>query len=323
MSTQVENRFSEFIVDRVGFGIFAVTRDMQLVLWNRFMQQHSGKKAEEIIGKNLFDCFPELPRKWLQKKFEGVFLLKNFSFISWEQRPYLFQFKHDRPVTGGVDWMQQNCTFMPMINAANEVEMVCVTIADVTDISIIQRQLQSALVALGESANRDGLTGIYNRRHLEERLAQEFSRCKRYGGGFSLLMFDLDHFKRVNDQYGHLGGDAVLRAAAARVTNVIRTADIFGRYGGEEFALILPETDLAAATIVGEKVRKAIGETPIEFDGQKLTATTSVGITTMRSDLPAYEALIHEADTALYRAKGLGRNCVVVAGSDIEPLKIS
>jgi len=312
----MEELLPSFIVDRVSFGIFAVNRDMEIVVWNRFMQYHSGKKAEEVIGKNLYECFPELPRKWLEKKFQGVFLLKNFSFTSWEQRPYLFRFSHNRPVTGGIDWMQQNCTFMPLTSSSGEVNIVCVTIFDATDNSIMQKNLEHALAALKESANRDGLTGIYNRRHLEERLSQEFARYKRYGGEFSLLMFDLDHFKRINDQHGHLAGDAVLRTTVSRVSAMVRTADIFGRYGGEEFALVLPATDLASAKIVGEKVRNCIGGEPIDFNGQNLLVTSSVGVTQMRPHIPSYEALIHEADTALYTAKNSGRNRVVIFEPD-------
>lgn len=313
MTEPTDKLLSNFIVDKIGFGIFAVKPDMEVVLWNRFMQYHSRKKSDDVIGKNLFTCFPDLPRKWLEKKFQSVFILKNFSFTSWEQRPYLFQFSHDRPVTGGIDWMQQNCTFMPLISTNGEVEMVCVTIADVTDICLMQRELEHALGALKESANRDGLTGIYNRRHLEERLAQEFSRYKRHGEEFSLIMFDLDHFKKVNDQHGHLAGDAVIKTAASRISNAIRSADIFGRYGGEEFSLVLPATQLSSAMIVAEKIRKVINETPVEFDGKELTISVSIGATVASQDSLSYEKLLNEADLALYEAKRRGRNCCVSA----------
>ena len=322
MSGRPPNALTDYIVDHVGVGLFAVNRDMRLLLWNRFMQLHSGYGAEQVLDRNLFECFPELPRKWLERKIAGVFALKNFAFTSWEQRPHLFRFSHDRPITGGIDFMQQNCIFMPLIGASGEVEAVCVTLFDVTDMSLIQRQLEQALAALKESVNIDGLTEIYNRRHLETRLAEEFARHKRYGGMLSLLMFDLDHFKRINDRYGHLAGDSVLRSTARRVAEAIRTADVFGRYGGEEFALILPETGLSAAMVVAEKLRAAIGEVPIEVDDLRLQVTASFGVSVAHPRLPNYEALIREVDAALYTAKEQGRNrsvASIAAGTPASP----
>ncbi|MFZ5464596.1 MAG: PAS domain-containing protein [Pseudomonadota bacterium] len=104
----------DFVVDRIEVGIFAVDRGMRIVLWNRFMALHSGRPAEEVVGSNLFEVFPELPRKWLEKKIDNVFVLKNYSFTSWEQRPFLFRFDHNRPITGGIDCMRQNCTFLEL-----------------------------------------------------------------------------------------------------------------------------------------------------------------------------------------------------------------
>ena len=105
---------SDLVVERVGFGIFVLDREMNVLMWNRFMQDHSGFSASQVVGKSIFASFPELPRVWLTRKLESVFQLGSFAFSSWEQRPYLFRFDHDRPITGGVDFMQQDCTFMPL-----------------------------------------------------------------------------------------------------------------------------------------------------------------------------------------------------------------
>jgi len=146
---QAENlHLLDFVVQRLEVGIFAVDAEMRIVLWNRFMAIHSGKHAEDLIGKNLFESFAELPRKWLEKKINNVFVLKNYAFTSWEQRPYLFRFHHNRPITGGVDTMQQNCTFLPVKNAQDEVEYVCITLFDFTDTAIFQQQLNRAIEAL-------------------------------------------------------------------------------------------------------------------------------------------------------------------------------
>jgi len=138
----------EFIVDRVEVGIFAVDRDCHIVLWNRFMALHSQQSEATVLGRNLFDCFPELPRKWLERKIESVFILKNYAFTSWEQRPFLFRFQHNRPITGGVDAMRQNCTFLPQKGSSGEVELVCVTLVDFTDTAMFQTQLTAAITEL-------------------------------------------------------------------------------------------------------------------------------------------------------------------------------
>jgi diguanylate cyclase (GGDEF)-like protein len=302
---------SELVIERVGFGIFVLDRDLNVLMWNRFMQDHSGKTAEQVIGKSIFESFPELPRVWFTRKVESVFQLGSFAFSSWEQRPYLFKFDHDRPITGGVDFMQQDCTFMPLA-LDHEVRAVCVTISDATHASMMQRARDEAVAKLQEFADRDGLTGIANRRYFELRLADEFSRWQRYGGDLAMLLFDLDHFKRINDDLGHLVGDTVLRVMAERVAKSVRVQDVFGRFGGEEFALLLPCTNFDDAMIVAEKVRRAIGETPIDVQGARVPVTASVGAARARTGVTSsYEALINEADAALYTAKRQGRNRAV------------
>jgi diguanylate cyclase (GGDEF)-like protein/PAS domain S-box-containing protein len=298
---------SDLVVERVGFGIFVLDRESNVLMWNRFMQDHSGLSSEQVVGKSLFTHFPELPRVWLSRKLESVFQLGSFAFSSWEQRPYLFKFDHDRPITGGVDFMQQDVTFMPLTRD-REVVAVCVTISDVTHVSIVQREREEAVAKLQEYADRDGLTGIANRRFFEARLRDEFTRWQRYGGDMSMLLFDLDHFKKINDQFGHGVGDTVLRVMAQRVAEVVRVQDTFGRFGGEESALLMPCTPLADAMRVAEKIRGVIADTPVEVQGTSVPVTASVGGASARMGVPAYDVLINEADAALYSAKRQGRN---------------
>lgn len=298
---------SDLVLERVGFGIFVLDREMNVLMWNRFMQDHSGVAADDVIGRNLFDCFPDLPRAWLTRKLDSVFQLGSFALSSWEQRPYLFRFEHDRPITGGVDFMQQDCTFMPL-TCGREVEAVCVTISDVTHVSVMQREREEAVAKLREHANRDGLTGIANRRYFEARLRDEFARWQRYGGNLSVLLFDLDHFKTINDRFGHAVGDTVLRVMAKRVAEIVRAQDTFGRFGGEEFALLLPCTGIDEAMRVAEKVRRAIGGTPVDAEGVCVPVTASVGCASAHAGAQTCEILVNEADAALYRAKRLGRD---------------
>ena len=285
------------------------------------MANHSGLTAREVIGKNIFESFPELPKVWLSKKIQSVLILKNFAFTSWEQRPYLFRFPHNRPITGGAEYMFQNCTFLPVKNIQGEVESVCVTLFDATDVGVSQILLKEALESLGESSHRDGMTGIFNRHYLEHSLSTEFERVKRYNGLFSYVMFDLDHFKKVNDTYGHMGGDEVLCGVSQQVTSLLRNTDIFGRYGGEEFGIILPATDMAGAMIFAERVRAAIAQTPILFNSLSIPVSISVGIMQFDPAMNSYEELINGADMALYASKKTGRNRVTcyTPGMEIDP----
>lgn len=147
MVTSEQPDVASFIVDRIEVGIFSVDADMRISLWNNFMAMHSGRAAGEVIGRNLFDCFSELPRAWLEKKINNVFVLGNYSFTCWEQRPHLLKFPHNRPVTGGVDAMRQNCTFLP-IKRGEHVAQVCVTLFDYTDTALYQHRLTQTIAAL-------------------------------------------------------------------------------------------------------------------------------------------------------------------------------
>ncbi len=155
----------------------------------------------------------------------------------------------------------------------------------------------------------DGLTQVSNRRYFEEALEREISRCRRYQRELALVLIDLDHFKQINDTYGHLAGDHVLKQLASTVKAKIRREDVFARYGGEEFSLLLPELDAKAAAMMAEKVRKLVEQTAFEFEGQRLPVSISLGVAALGKDRNA-QALIAAADEKLYVAKNEGRNRV-------------
>ncbi len=155
----------------------------------------------------------------------------------------------------------------------------------------------------------DGLTQIFNRRYFLEQLERELSRAKRYRRELSLILFDIDHFKQINDTYGHLAGDYVLKQLATVVKGKIRREDIMARYGGEEFAVILPEIDNANSVAFAEKVRKLVEKTPFKFEDARIAVTVSVGVASSE-DADDAANLIKRTDEKLYEAKGAGRNCV-------------
>ncbi len=157
----------------------------------------------------------------------------------------------------------------------------------------------------------DGLTQIYNRRYFDEQLERELSRSRRYERVLSLVLLDIDHFKQVNDKYGHLAGDSVLKQLASTVRTKIRREDVFARYGGEEFAVLLPEVSLGGTRQFADKVRKLVEKQRFEFDRQVIPVTVSVGIATLEPHHREAGDLVRTADERLYEAKTSGRNRVV------------
>ena len=157
----------------------------------------------------------------------------------------------------------------------------------------------------------DGLTGAHNKRYFLEFLEREIARCARYRRPLSLLMFDIDHFKQINDQHGHLTGDFVLREMSRRLLGRIRREELLARYGGEEFAAVLPETDNNGARIFAEQIRRMVCDEPFEYEGDKFQVTISVGVTTLEGQDMDAMAFIKLADDNLYRAKREGRNRVI------------
>jgi len=162
-------------------------------------------------------------------------------------------------------------------------------------------------------ANTDPLTGLKNRRHFLATAEQEFARAIRYNLPLSVMMIDADHFKLVNDRFGHLVGDEVLRQFVKRTTEVLRETDDFGRLGGEEFAILLPQTTLAGAEALAERVREKIDISEIVTDKTILHITISIGVSARSSLTTSFNVMLQEADDALYRAKENGRNKVVLA----------
>lgn len=163
-------------------------------------------------------------------------------------------------------------------------------------------------LALQELAWRDPLTGTMNRGHFLERAAEEQVRAQRYNSPLAILMIDLDHFKKINDQYGHAAGDKVLVTACERWSAVLRSVDLLGRIGGEEFAILLPNSDREATWTVAERLRACVADEPVVIEGQEIRCTVSGGMALVGAGDKCIDDALHRADDALYRAKGNGRN---------------
>jgi diguanylate cyclase (GGDEF)-like protein len=162
---------------------------------------------------------------------------------------------------------------------------------------------------LKRQVTRDSMTQLHNHQHFRELLHNELSRAERYQRPLSLVLADIDHFKSINDTYGHLAGDHVIKAVAAKLTMEVRESDYVARYGGEEFAMILTETDSEQAEIAAERLRSEIAGLNLSIAGNSISPTMSFGISSLPTN-PKIDIneLINRADKALYRAKGNGRN---------------
>jgi diguanylate cyclase (GGDEF)-like protein len=161
-------------------------------------------------------------------------------------------------------------------------------------------------------ATTDPLTGELNRRALFEMGQREIERFQRFGRPLSWVMFDIDRFKQINDTYGHAAGDQVLVTIVERCCRVIRHIDIVGRYGGDEFVILLPETDYQIAGEIADRVRTSISDTPVETDAGAISVSVSMGVTVASQDTADLGLLLNKADQALYRSKRAGRNTITV-----------
>ncbi|UUY06997.1 diguanylate cyclase [Pseudomonas sp. J452] len=303
------------IVQSIDVGVVVLDREYRVEVWNSFMENRSGRTAHDAVQKSFFSLFPEVEEPWFRHKVESVVTLGTPAFTIWEQRPYLVRFKNYQPITGQEEFMYQNTTILPLQATNSVVEHVCLIIYDVTNVAVNKHQLQSANGQLKHLSRTDRLTGLNNRGHWEEELKREYSRHRRYGSTAALVMFDIDHFKKVNDTYGHQAGDKVIQAVADVVRKEARDTDIAGRYGGEEFVILLPDVDSAGARLFAERLRQKTEALQVDYDGQLIPFTISLGVADLAQSSNDHQQLIEWADHALYQSKRNGRNQVSVHGA--------
>ncbi|WP_416397528.1 GGDEF domain-containing protein [Allohahella sp. A8] len=296
------------MLQTIDVGLVVLDRSYRVQAWNSFMENHSGKKPHAVRDKVIFDLFTEIPKDWFFSKTQAVFLLQNRTFTTWTQRPYLFRFRNYRPITGTEPYMFQNITISPLISASGQVDHICLIIYDVTDIATNSKQLQAANDKLGYLSRTDALTGLNNRGAWQESLKAEYSRHKRTGQNSTLVMFDIDHFKKVNDTYGHPAGDEVIKKTASVLLETMRETDISGRYGGEEFTIILVDTPPENAMIFAERLRKKIEALTVHHEGTAIRWTISLGIAPVDDSVTEPMQWVEHADQALYKSKQGGRN---------------
>lgn len=308
-----ELHWQQDLLGSIEVGIVVVERDFTVAVWNQFMENHSSVRPSQICGQNLFSLFPEIDETWFKRKCDPVFNMRSPAFIIWEQRPYVFKFGTSRPITSTSDYMYQNVTIFPLASSSGKTDRICVLVYDVTDQAMAKQHIEGLNEKLQEVSRIDGLTGLFNRRYWQERFEREYKVAMRKEPNICAIMLDIDHFKKVNDTHGHHAGDLVIQRLAKLITLATRETDICGRYGGEEFAIILPDTTEKTAKIMAERLRKLVQLDAVQYEDIAIKYTISIGIAQFTNKYREAVLWLEDADKALYEAKEGGRNRVVLA----------
>jgi diguanylate cyclase (GGDEF)-like protein len=296
------------VLDSLNMGIVIIDRDYRISLWNNWMEMYGHLKKKDMEGSDLFSRFPELETTHFIRSCQAVFRFGNYVFFSQKLHNHLFPFQATGIYGDYFEYMQQSCTITP-VRTDGEIDRIIIMVQDVTENVYMERKLR-------DLTQQDGLTGIHNRRYLDKRLSEEFTRFKRKGTQFSLLIFDIDDFKKVNDTYGHQFGDRILINLAGLCSTIIRGSDIIARYGGEEFCLILSDTIGWGAMAFAERLRRLVETQTVRYGNEEVNVTISIGIAEINDRIGDTDELLKRADEAMYRAKESGKNRVCLYGDD-------
>jgi len=316
MSESEANRLGmlDSVLGAINLGTVVLDHARRIVVWNRWMSQHSGYASAQVLGQEFFALFPDLNGKRIDGAVKQA-LRDNFPSV-------LSQTLHKAPLAlftspaarAAGERMQQAVAVTPL-EVAGLARHCLIQISDVSIAVTRERLLRDQALELRSQTFSDGLTGIANRRHFDVAMEKEVRRAKRGGSPLSLLMIDIDSFKAYNDHYGHQqGDDTLIKVAHALAAMLQRPADLIARYGGEEFAVILPELDGDQSMLLAEKMRlriESLALPHVQAIGSD-RVTVSIGASTHTgSELADIAVLLGAADRALYSAKRAGRNRVV------------
>ena len=260
--------------------------------WRRL--QHEDAPSLVVIAREMAGALQlcRLVRQWHKERY--VYILARAAQSSTPDMVACMQ-------AGADDYIEKRCAFEELHARLRAGERIL----------HLQEQLRI-------EARHDALTGTLNRRAILNVLEREAARAARQGSPLGVLVLDLDHFKKVNDGFGHAIGDAVLTQVSRRLSLPLRRYDAVGRYGGEEFLVVLPQCDLEQAAEIGERIRLSVASAPIETSAGDIAVTVSIGAASMSDGRASLDELIQRADRALYEAKGQGRNCVMTRVDTLE-----
>ena len=294
---QDKTRLLDTLLNTVDAHIYMKDRGLRYLYANRQTCELYGRAPEQILGKTDFELHsPEIA--------QGFAAHDRVVFETGKRQG----FKETAFDTAGVrHWFWS--TKVPIVEADGRVEAYIGASSDLTETIRIRNELERL-------SQTDELTGIANRRHFMQLAEGEFERARRYRLKYSVISLDVDHFKQVNDRYGHHAGDAVLAGIAHTCRAALRSEDFIGRIGGEEFAVGLPHTGLDDAAMLAERLRKAVEARAFEGDwGGAIRTSISLGVAELRDETADFDRLLRQADAALYQAKDSGRNRICLASA--------
>jgi diguanylate cyclase (GGDEF)-like protein/PAS domain S-box-containing protein len=282
------------VIEAAYDGVISINKEQQIQMINQAAKDMFGVGDETILDSNIENLIPQRFRP------------KHAEYInSFSHSPVMSRPMQERGVILG---LRKDGSEFPAeitiskIKVENDTEMTAV-IRDISERSRLMEELQHL-------STSDPLTDIYNRRYVEKHLRLELKRCDRFHTTLSIIMFDLDYFKTINDNYGHEKGDQVLLKTVEVTQNIIRDIDIFSRWGGEEFIIVLPETDLKSAEKLAERLRIGISKVSFDWLNQEQQITASFGLAESNGPDSEYDNLLRQVDKAMYAAKNNGRNQV-------------
>jgi diguanylate cyclase (GGDEF)-like protein/PAS domain S-box-containing protein len=299
-------RFLSTIFDSIKDPFSIIDRDYTIVRVNDAYAEMRNRRCEELVGRR---CFEVLHNR--TTLCNDCIVEKTFQSSDPCAKDKLLL-----STAAGEIWVE--IYTYPIVNNEGRVSHVIEYTRDITDRWKSEEERTKLIERLEYLSNTDVLTGLLNRRALIERLNYEVARAVRYNVNLSIILCDIDYFKEINDSYGHTCGDNALKAAAGILKNSLRSPDLLGRYGGDEFMLILPETSLQGAAEFAERIRASLDDAPVRIKGRKSARMSlSLGVTCLQHCKGGkdVDSLIRQADTALYSAKRTGRNRVSVSGS--------
>ncbi|MHB8843141.1 MAG: sensor domain-containing diguanylate cyclase [Nitrospirota bacterium] len=295
-------RFLNTIFDSIRDPFCIIDRNYTIVRANAAYSQLKNRTIDELIDRT---CYQALEGK--DEVCDGCIIRKTLQSSDPCAKEKKVTLKN-----GDTLWLE--IFTYPIMDEAGRISHVIEYTRDVTDRKKSEEDRRRLIERLEYLSQIDGLTGLLNRRALTDQLEYEVDRARRYGSELSVILCDLDNLKEINDTHGHIGGDTTLQLLSATIRSSLRNADIAGRYGGDEFLVIVPQTSLEGAASIAEKVRAAAERAEVKLDGGKIiTLSLSIGVAALANPPEGMDGLVSRVDAALYASKNTGRNKVTVA----------
>lgn len=289
------------ILNALENGVIITDKSLNILFWNRWLAVHTGISQEKAQGQHLPKLFPDTSFSILKRKIRIAFTIKTPVFMNASVEKYLIPIKLNKITKSIFRFMRQDS----VITALDDIQ-VAVLIYDATPLLEANAVIETQLKLEEKQARTDGLTQCYNKTMFNKFLAMEIKKADRHDYTFSMIILDIDNFKSVNDTFGHLVGDYVLKEIATISSQNIRESDVFARWGGEEFCILLPQTVLENAVAVADKLRRILAAHDFGEAGHQ---QCSFGVAEYFKDNRQAD-LVRQADEALYHAKHNGKNRV-------------